>query len=192
MKASTREIEIKLRFDSADAARSALHRLGAGETIPRHFEDNQLFDRANDALKPAGKALRVRRAAGRAWLTFKAPVGGEFRHKVVDEHETEVADPDALTRVLAGLGFARAWRYQKHRTVFAFQGVTLFLDETPLGCFVELEGEAEAIDRVAASLGFAPESYVRESYRALHERRAREAGRPAGDLIVEEAGDARR
>ena len=41
------------------------------------------------------------------------------------------------------------------------------MDETPIGIFLEIEGDAEGIHAVAAELGFSPSDYVTESYVGL-------------------------
>lgn len=181
-----REVEIKLRFDTAAEARKRLEALGARLVHERSHETNVLYERAADPLKPRGKALRLRRVGDRTVLTYKAEVSGEHRHKVRIEEETEVADAGATERLLDGLGFRPAWRYEKYRTEFVLDALQICLDETPLGCFVELEGEPDAIDRVAARLGFSVEQYVRDSYRRLHERAEGIRGRQAGDLVFDE------
>ena len=137
-------------------------------------------------LAARGKLLRLRRDGVRTLLTYKAPVPGEHRHKVREEHETEIADAEALVAILDGLGYSPVYRYQKYRTLFELEGVTVCLDETPIGCFVELEGQPEAIDRVAARLGFAEQDYIRLTYRDLQEREAAESGRgETGDMVFE-------
>ncbi len=189
MRGGMHEIEVKLPFESAAAARERVERLGARLARPRHFEDNLVLDRVHDRLVAAGVLLRLRRAGGRAVLTLKLPVGGDHRHKVREEHETAVDDADAALEILRGLGFSTVYRYQKHRTVFRLGDLTLCLDETPIGCFLELEGSPDEIDGAAARLGFAPEQYVRENYRELQERAARERGVEASDMLIEAGGE---
>ena len=184
MDRSTREVEIKLAFDSPSSARARLHAAGAVELVPRELEDNVVFDRRAGTLCSANQLLRVRRAGGKALLTFKAPVEGQHAHKVRTEHETRVDDPDALARILEQLGFEPSYRYQKYRTVYALDGLEASLDETPLGCFVELEGSPEGIDRAAHRLGFTAEQYVLESYRELHEHATGEGRIAPGDLLL--------
>jgi adenylate cyclase class 2 len=182
MSGSTEEVEIKLRFPTAAEALRRLRDAGAVLREPRVFEDNAVWDRASDPLAASGRLLRVRRAGRRAILTYKRQVEGDRRHKVMEEHETEVSDADALEDLLRGLGFAPAYRYQKYRTDLALDGVSVSVDETPLGCFVELEGEPDAIDRLAGRLGFEPDRYVRATYREL-QREADPRGEP-GDLLM--------
>jgi adenylate cyclase class 2 len=182
MTGSSEEVEVKLAFDSPDEARASLIGAGASQSIPRHLEDNAAYDREPGQLAPGDQLLRLRRAREKAWLTFKRPVPGARRHKVRIEHETAVADAEAMHRILEGLGYRVVWRYQKHRTVFSLAGVEACLDETPLGCFVELEGEPDAIDQAARLLGRGPADYIRQSYRDL--QRARGGALGAGDLLL--------
>ena len=184
---ASRETEVKLPFASALAAREALTRAGAVVEVPREFEDNRIYDRADGSLERDGIVLRVRREAGGGKVTFKGPVEGEHRHKVRIEHETSVGDPEAAHRLLEGLGYRVAWRYQKYRTTYRLGAVEAMLDETPIGCWVELEGDPEAIDRAAASLGFGIGDYETGTYRDLAERHARERGIAPGDLVFEGA-----
>jgi adenylate cyclase class 2 len=69
--------------------------------------------------------------------------------------------------------------------VYRFDDVEIAIDETPIGCFVELEGDPEAIDGLAARLGCTPERYILETYHELHEAEAAARGVPAGDLVFE-------
>lgn len=186
MDGSGRETEIKLRFGSVAEARGRLEPLGLKLVEERAFEDNVLFDRKQDPLAPAGKLLRLRRYGNRALLTYKAPAPASSRYKVRMEEETDVAEPRAFERILAGLGFSPVYRYQKHRTVYALGTLQICLDETPLGCFVELEGAPQAIDDTAARLGFGLNDYIVDSYRELHLRAAQSRGEKAGDMLMPE------
>jgi len=185
MDRSRREIEIKLHFESPKEALRRLDGLGGRLIQPREFEDNIVYDRQVDPLKSAGKLLRLRRSGQRALLTYKAPVAGEHRHKVRQEEETVVEDPDAVEALLEGLGFRPIYRYQKYRTLFEVGDLHVCLDETPLGCYVELEGPPDQIDRAAREMGMSPDSYVLETYRELQEKQASERGTEAGDLVFD-------
>ena len=78
---------------------------------------------------------------------------------------------------------------EKYRTLFEIGDLHVCLDETPLGCFVELEGPADQIDRAATVLGVSQEQYVLETYRELQEKDAMERGVEAGDLVFDAAGE---
>jgi adenylate cyclase class 2 len=186
MAMSRRETEIKLAFPSSRDAASALSAAGATPSRSRTFEDNVLYDLDDRRLAGRGRVLRVRRAGRDVLMTFKGPVEGRHRHKVREEAEIAIADGDELARILEGIGLHPCYRYQKYRTTFELAGVHVALDETALGVFIELEGEADAIDRVASALGKTQGDYILETYRELQERDAAARGVDAGDLLYEE------
>jgi adenylate cyclase class 2 len=189
MERARREIEVKLRFDSPGQASLHLERIGARLVRERTFEDNIVYDDDRGSLVAAGKLLRLRRWGDEATLTYKAPVEGSHRHKVREEHETVLDRPAAVERIFAGLGFHPVYRYQKYRTLYALGDLHACLDETPLGCFVELEGAPDAIDRAAEAMGASRERYILSTYRELHEQEARARGQRPGDLVFDEAGE---
>jgi adenylate cyclase class 2 len=175
------ESEIKLRMDDPEAARRALAALGAVRTHARHFEDNTLFDRGRESLLRSGRTLRVRRAAGRALVTYKGPREDRadgLKHR--PEIEVEVADADAFEALLAALGYRKSFRYQKYRETYAWGGVEIMVDEMPIGSYLEIEGPPESIHAAARALGFGPGDYIVESYTSLFAA----AGRH-GDVVFE-------
>ena len=184
MAKSNRENEIKLAFPSPETAVRRLLTAGAREVHARAFEDNILFDLADRPLTKSERLLRLRGFDGASLLTFKAPVAGEHRHKVKIEHETAVADSEALRSILLGLGFEAVYRYQKYRATYRLEAVEAAVDETPLGTFVELEGAPDDVDRAAAALGAGPSEFIRETYRELQEKDAAARGVVAGDMLL--------
>lgn len=183
MAKSNRENEIKLAFASRETAVSRLLAAGARPVHPRAFEDNVLFDLADRPLTKSGRLLRLRDFDGASLLTFKGPVAGKRRHKVKIEHETAIADPEALRSILLGLGFEAVYRYQKYRSTYQFGAVEAVVDETPLGTFVELEGAPDDVDRAAEALGTTSSDFIRATYRELQEKDAAARGVAAGDML---------
>jgi adenylate cyclase class 2 len=184
MTKSSRENEIKLAFPSPAIAIQRLLQAGARQTGTREFEDNVLYDLPDRSLTARGRMLRLRRVGELAVLTFKAPVDGDHRHTVRTEHETELMDPEAMRRILSGLGFEPIYRYQKFRSTFHLEGVEAVVDETPLGTFVELEGSPGDVDRAASAVGATSADYIVATYRELHERDAAARGVAVGDLLM--------
>lgn len=179
-----REVEIKLKLDDAGEARRRLGLAGAVAETPRHFEDNRLYDDPGLSLKAKHQLLRLRSIGGKHVLTFKRPPddsAADSRYKVRIEHETTIGDPEAVDAVFRALGFQPVWRYQKYRQAYRMTDVTIDLDETPIGVFMELEGEPDAIDRAAVALGFGPADYITKTYRQLHEEAQGDAA--CGDLV---------
>jgi adenylate cyclase, class 2 len=180
---SNRENEIKLAFPSPETAVRRLLDAGAREVHARALEDNTLFDLAGRPLTNSGRLLRLREFGGSSVLTFKAPVPGEHRHKVKIEHETGVADSQALRSILSALGFEVVYRYQKYRAIYALKAVVAGVDETSLGTFVELEGAPEDVDEAAAALGARPSEFILATYRELQEIDAAARGAVPGDTL---------
>jgi adenylate cyclase, class 2 len=131
--------------------------------------------------------LRVRERGGETILTYKGPVERD-RHKSREELETEAGEAAALLAILAKLGFAPTYRYEKFRTEFARaqdeQHSVATVDETPIGVFCELEGPGDWIDSMASTLGFSEKDYINDSYSQLFRTYCREAGVPVGDGMV--------
>jgi adenylate cyclase, class 2 len=161
------ETEIKLRMPGPVEARAAVLGLGAVPVTGRHFEDNLLLDDAAGSLGALGTTLRLRRVPQGGVLTFKGPRLEAGRLKSREEHETPVANPDEMQAILERLGLRPVFRYQKYREAFTWRGQEIVVDETPVGTFLEVEGDAEGITAAATALGFTPGAYVTESYPAL-------------------------
>jgi adenylate cyclase class 2 len=124
----------------------------------------------------------VRTESGKSLLTFKGPVQpGSV--KVREEHETIVGDGDVLKKVFEELGFLPWFRYQKYREEFAAQDVTIAIDETPVGTFVEIEGGEAAIHAVALALGRTRTDFILESYRSLFLKRREQYGIAGDDMV---------
>lgn len=180
------ETEIKLRIEDPAGLRRRLEELGFQEKIARSFEDNWVFDFERQTLRQARSLLRLRRWGRRYRVTFKGPAQDGARHKVREEIETEVQDGEALREILRRLGLHEAFRYQKWRTEFSSPldtgGHALF-DETPIGVFLELEGEPGWIDRIAQRLGFAPSDYILKSYSVLFGEHCSSAGIQSREMV---------
>lgn len=160
------EREIKLRFDSAAAARAAVRAAGAAPRRGRVLQDDRLLDWPDGRLRARGCTLRVRRVGGSAVLTFKGPPQPAAM-KVREELETAAGDAAALLALLERLELRVWFRYQKHREEYVLGEVVAAVDETPIGVFVELEGGEQGIVDLAAAMGRAEADYVVDSYRAL-------------------------
>lgn len=161
------EIEIKLRVGPLAPWREKLVALGAEAKCPRGLERNLVFDTPRRRLKKNGILLRLRRSPGRSVLTMKLPARGDAGYKVRQETEADVSDFAAMAGILGGIGFQPFFTYEKYREVFRVAGVGVMLDETPIGNFLEIEGDPAGIDAVAARLGFSRGDYITDSYHRL-------------------------
>lgn len=181
------EIEVKLDCDDLDRLRIAGFELRL-ET-PRHFEDNWLLDLADQSLFRQGAALRVRSVNGKGTVTYKGVVKEthESLLKVREEIETAVDEPQRLIELFERLGYRRSFRYQKYRTNYcaARDGCELkvVLDETPMGSFIEIEGDETSVLNALDAAGFSANEIIRESYPELQASRCRARGVPLEDLV---------
>jgi adenylate cyclase class 2 len=176
------EREIKLRFDSVEAAREAVIGAGATPVRGRRLQEDCLLDTADEQMHRRRCVLRVRLESGKSLLTFKGPVQPSDM-KLREELETVVGDGPALLSVLEQLGFRVWFRYQKYREEFALDDVIIAVDETPVGAFVEIEGGDRGIAEMATALGRGPADYVLDSYRAVFCAHFRGLGRPITDIL---------
>lgn len=160
------------------------------EILPRHFEDNFVLDSDDHRLGIAGVMLRLRTASGKGWITWKgAPVAHPML-KIREEIEVEVGEVQGLLRIFQGIGFRTVFRYQKYRTVFHVSfpdgsHLAAMFDETPIGSFLELEGEEAAIQQALRCLNIPEERTTSASYGALHREYCARRGIPFGDMTFE-------
>ena len=163
-----REIEIKLRMEAPRSRVAArLRSLGAALHRPRHFEDNQILDDPSGKLRRKGLLLRVRKAGREGWLTVKGPSRILRGAKARVELETKVTEPAILLQALRRVGFRPAFRYQKYRTVYRHAALSIALDETPIGNYLEVEGSPAAITRFASRLGYGRDEFITLTYHEL-------------------------
>jgi adenylate cyclase class 2 len=173
-----RETEVKLRVASAEATRERLRRLGALLVRERHFEDNVLFDDARGTLRASGTVLRLRQTRHGGVLTFKGPREIDGGVKSREERETATESPGEMRAILESLGYRPVFRYQKYRETWTHRGQEIEVDETPVGTFLEIEGDPAGIHAVAAELGFSASDFMTQSYVDLFF-----AGGGRGDMV---------
>ena len=164
------EIEIKLRVSREAEIRERIAGAGGRLLHDREFEDNRVFDFPDGTLMRRGEMLRIRILERGVILTFKGPGHVEDGKKVREETEALLAPSEAgaITQIIERIGMTQAFRYQKYRTTWEITGLLVTLDETPIGAFLELEGDSGSIDAVAALLGYARDEYIAASYRDLY------------------------
>lgn len=180
------ETEVKLRcLTNPLTDQAALH---VSLVEPRYFEDNWVLDFDDHRLTSSRSLLRLRKAGGRGWLTFKYPPGEHPWLKVREEIQVMVDEPDSMLSLLEALGLKRVFRYQKYRTWYRVtlpDGSTLdaMFDETPMGNFLELEGEEQVIAEALRLLSVSAQELLQSSYPALWVEYCQAHGLSPGDMI---------
>jgi adenylate cyclase class 2 len=173
-----KENEIKFMMESPGRALHLLLSAGAAPRGERAFEDNLVFDDEGKTLWGRGILLRLRRYGDAITLTVKSNAAVEAGLKVREEREARVDDFEAMREVIAALGFAPAFRYQKYRSNFDLLGTVASLDETPIGTYLEIEGEPPAVRLAAERLGLDLAHGLTQSYMELFR-----ALRKSGDMV---------
>lgn len=179
--AGQREIEVKLAVENMGDLRRDLCSRGFQIVVPRFHEMNLVFDTPDGQLARQHRLLRLRQAGDQNVLTAKSPVASDRDHpgyKVRREIEVRVSDFSTTRAILESCGFGVVFSYEKYREILEGAGVHVMLDETPVGNFMEIEGEPPAIDRLAAGLGFQKHNYITANYRSLFH-----AGGGKGDML---------
>jgi len=165
------ETEIKLAVPDVESAIRRIESLGFVRHKPRVFEANSVFDTPAGDLRSAGQLLRLRLAGDRVVLTWKGPEISGGVHKSRPETEVDVSSFDQCELLLRSLGYQLVFRYDKYRTEYSdpANGGIATVDDTPIGAFAELEGEASWIDATATAMGFTPADYITKSYGRLYQ-----------------------
>lgn len=178
------EREVKLRFDSPDEAREAVLAAGATPLRCRRLQEDCLLDTEDEMLRRRRCVLRIRTESGKSLMTFKGPVQPSSM-KLREEHETVVGDGIVLRRVFEELGLHVWFRYEKYREEYAAEDVTIAIDETPIGTFVEIEGGEQGILTITEAMGRTPQEFVLDSYRGLFVKLRDELGIAGSDMLFE-------
>jgi adenylate cyclase, class 2 len=193
-----RETEIKLPVEDIEQATKRILSLGAKPKKERHFEENLVFDTESRELLNQGVLLRLRitvtpgvnnigahSAPAQGLVTFKGKV--DLSNGVRDREEIEciIQEPENIIRIFSNLGLFPVFRYQKYRTVYHIQNVPLefCVDETPIGNYVELEGDIGSIHEYATRLGFSKDQFVTESYGGLYLKWCEEKGFKPANMV---------
>jgi adenylate cyclase, class 2 len=167
------EIEVKIKVSHFRDIKQKLLSAGFRIVAPSSFEHNILFDSPEGALKKKNSLLRLRQVGNNNRITFKRPSRQAVdpgTYKVKEEIEVEVSDFENTRAIFTALGLNAFFIYEKYREIFDNGSVKLMLDHTPIGNFLEIEGEVEEIDKIAAQLGFAKTDYITDNYLTLFRR----------------------
>ncbi len=169
------ETEVKLRIPSTDAMQPLLAALSFLPVEPMQDEESTLWDRDGELLSK-GCALRLRTYGGKCLLTWKGPQQPDPLLKIRPEIQTFIVDREAMEGILSALGYAPVFRITKRRATFKRDSLEACLDETPFGCYLELEGDPRAIRLAMEHLGLNASHIEPRNYAMLfqaHELAAR-------------------
>lgn len=161
------EIEVKFLLSDYAALMQKISALHLPCSQERIHEFNLRYDQPDGSLVAQKQVLRLRKDT-QARLTFKGP--GIMQEEVLlrKEIEVEVSDFDTTKRLLEALGYQVVMMYEKFRANYLMDSLVLSVDETPLGLFIELEGESpDQVHQAALRLGLNWDARINLSYSAL-------------------------
>lgn len=199
-----RETEIKIKVENKNRILDEMRRYAGGEMLRSYFEDDTLYDFNDMKLFKQGAILRLRasslahkksggltadKSASRYTLTWKGVLDVRSAFKEREELELDVSDPSALFSMLKTLGVNPVFRYQKFRIIAELENVKLLLDETPMGSYIEIEGDAENINNTAQRLGFSASDYITLDYFQLWRAYCAEKSMNFTDMIFTDKRD---
>jgi adenylate cyclase, class 2 len=150
-----REIEVKYRVDDLEALLIALKVRGI-ELGERVYQDDQAYAPAGWRFgdsKLGVSFVRLRTVGGRHYFALKQP-----RRNAQDclEHETEIADREAMHGAIVHMGYRPTVRVAKTRQVAVLEHCSVCVDDLDgVGGFLELERmvpDDVAADAVQAEL----------------------------------------
>lgn len=187
MNKSVDELELKARVDDPAALEAAVVAAGAelafrGEMIDRRYDRHGELEQRDEVLR-----LRIYRADDRAEafgvLGWKGPVSvrGGYKHR--EEHEAQVAQPEAARIMLERLGYEVMLRIDRKIAEYRLSGATIRIEWYPaMDVLVEVEGEPEAIERAVRATGLPRERFLPEAlphFVSAYEQRTGQAARLA-------------
>lgn len=153
MSKSEQEIEVKFYIRDLAAIAGRLDSIGARKTAGRVQETNLRFDTPGGDLTRARQVLRLRQDFN-AVMTFKGPAQPGQEVSARQEIEFQVSDFTSAQHLLEALGYQVVIVYEKYRTTYQMEDLTIVLDEMPFGSFIEIEGpDADTIRRAAERIG---------------------------------------
>ena len=161
-------IEIEKKYRLTKQQRRALERRMRGMSlVPAELEHEENTIYRGGRLDRPGRALRLRRVNGRAYLTFKRRLPGKSPIKHQEEYEVTIADADGMDWILKSLDFIPGLIYEKRRTRWKVGKAKVVIDELPFGLFMEIEASVREIKRVEKILGAEKIPGVMETYPSL-------------------------
>ncbi len=175
------EIEVKIKVDDFKKIEMELLKLNISKIIDWEFEDNIVFDFPELNLKNNGKLFRLRKTEDNNILTLKTPSeSNDKRFKIREEYEVEVSDFRIMKKIIEHLGLKKFFRYQKYRKTYIIKNNHICFDKTPIGNFIEIEGDKQTILEIAKHIGKTEADFITSSYFVLF----RESNK-SGDMVFE-------
>lgn len=162
-----KEIEVKLPVKDFKEVKGLLKKLKAKKKSRENLERNILFDHKSLKLKERDWVLRLRKFGKKNILTLKTKTKGKKGFKVREEINLYFDDFEKMKEVFQKMGFFEAFYYEKYREEYVLKGLNISLDRTPVGNYVEIEGDYKKIEDFLKKIGAKIEETLSLSYYKL-------------------------
>lgn len=181
------EQEAKFYVKDLAAVEARLQGLGGRLTHPRTHEFNLRFDTQDGALLATSQMLRLRQTDSRVTVTYKGPMENPASGvNIRQEIEFSASDFTLVEELFTALGYIVSFKYEKYRTTYRMGVVQIMLDETPIGAFVEVEGDSdESIQAIAKVLALDMTAHISVNYYDLFLRAIRNLSLSVRDMTFE-------
>jgi len=177
------EIEIKIKVSDFDNIEEKIKKIKIKQITGWILEDNFVFDHKDQSFKKENKLFRLRKFGDKIILTLKTPAKNKEKFlKIRNEYEVVVSDFKQIKKIIKLLGFKKFFRYQKYRKIFKIDNNTICFDKTPIGNYIEIEGEKEFIFKTAKLLNKGKNDFILDTYLNLF--RAKDKN---GDMVFEKS-----
>lgn len=183
MNIDNREIEVKFKISSTEEMLKIILNTGAVLEQETRFEKNLRWDDEEETLTKTHQVLRLRDNGGTSVLTYKAEKQNNKGIADREEIETVVTDFENTRLILERLGYQIVFIYEKYRSIYRLGDTQLFLDHTPIGDYIEIEGPDDlAIRRAAERLGLNWDDRISKGYRNLFKTWKKQTEFPGRDM----------
>ena len=168
------EMEVKFFLKSPEAVHQRLKSMGA-RAKPKLFEINTCYDDSLHRIAHSDGVLRLRQDDACRLTLKRRPIRVDPDVKAYEELEVLVSDVDTMEKILGGLGYHPARRYEKWRQTYILEKTLVCIDTLPFGTFLEIEGDKTAIRQTAQRLGMKWEKRILTNYLAIFDRLRKKA-----------------
>lgn len=181
------ETEIKLAVEESlvkDIVAKIEKEFDGKKSDPFHQTTHQFF--FEDYTKQNAFPRIRNEENGSITLTVKAKLkeGSEFFKRI--ELETVIDNAEKVIDMMPFFGFPKKISWEKKRHSFFINGdtdVCFFLDETPIGWFLEIEAEESKIEEAITKLGLQKAKRINRTYLGLWEDYKKEYGISGDDMV---------
>lgn len=169
-----KEIEVKFKIENIKQIREKVKETGA-KRKSKVIEQDLGFDTKQKKLKQKGQLLRIRRADGNVYLTFKSPRKSNH-FKEMEELELGIEDFNKMKQILKRLGFLPQRGFKKERETWQYKNSEILIDQLGFANFLEIEGSKKEIKEITELLDLDWSERMTDNYLEVYQQYCKEKG----------------